>query len=281
MSAGTLHIVATPIGNLADVSPRALEALGQADLIACEDTRTSRTLLARHGITARVVPLHAHNERAASERLLGALRAGKNVSLISDAGTPAICDPGALLVAAAHREGIRVVPVPGPNAALAAYSASGFAADSFLFVGFLPAARGARRKTLAALEAACPVIIYEAPHRVLETVQDLCERFGGARELLLARELTKKFEELARMPLAEAGAWLLARPHRQQGEFVLILGPDSAPRAPDRVEGERVLSVLLQELPASDAARLTARITGLPRAELYALALGKKGKDAG
>jgi 16S rRNA (cytidine1402-2'-O)-methyltransferase len=281
MSAGTLHIVATPIGNLADASPRALEALRQADLIACEDTRTSRTLLAHHGIAARVVPLHAHNERAASERLLGALRAGKNVSLISDAGTPAISDPGALLVAAAHREGIRVVPLPGPNAALAAYSASGFAADSFLFVGFLPAARGARRKALAALEAACPVIIYEAPHRVLETVRDLRERFGGARELLIARELTKKFEELARLPLAEAGAWLLAQPHRQQGEFVLVLGPDSAPRAPDRVEGERVLGILLKELPASDAAKLAARISGLPRAELYALALGKKGKDAG
>ncbi|MGH8736168.1 MAG: 16S rRNA (cytidine(1402)-2'-O)-methyltransferase [Burkholderiales bacterium] len=281
MSFGTLHIVATPIGNLADASPRALQALAQADLIACEDTRTSRPLLSHHGIAARVVPLHAHNERAATERLLGALRAGKNVSLISDAGTPTISDPGALLVAAAHREGIRVVPVPGPSAALTAYSASGFSADRFLFVGFLPAARGARRKALAALDAACPVIIYEAPHRVLETVQDLCERFGGARELLLARELTKKFEELARLPLGEAGAWLLAQPHRQQGEFVFVLGPERAPRAPDRAEGERVLGILLKELPASDAARLAARITGLPRAELYAVALGKKGKDAG
>ncbi|MGH8747365.1 MAG: SAM-dependent methyltransferase, partial [Burkholderiales bacterium] len=179
------------------------------------------------------------------------------------------------------REGIRVVPVPGPSAALAAYSASGFGADRFLFVGFLPAARGARRKALAALDAACPVIIYEAPHRVLETVQDLCERFGGARELLLARELTKKFEEIARLPLGEAGPWLLAQPHRQQGAFVFVLGPESAPRTPDRVEGERVLGILLKELPASDAARLAARITGLPRAELYAVTLGKKGKDAG
>jgi 16S rRNA (cytidine1402-2'-O)-methyltransferase len=281
MSNGTLHIVATPIGNLADASPRALEALAQADLIACEDTRTSRTLLARHGIAARAVPLHAHNERAATERLLGALRAGKNVSLISDAGTPGISDPGALLVAAAHREGIRVVPVPGPSAALAAYSAAGFAADRFLFVGFLPAARGARRKALALLEASCPVIIYEAPHRVLETVQDLCERFGGARELLIARELTKKFEEVARMPLAEAGPWLLAQTHRQQGEFVLVLGPDAAPRAPDQAEGERILAILLKELPASDAARLAARISGVPRAVLYQVALGKKVKDAG
>ena len=281
MDTGTLHIVATPIGNLADASPRALETLARADLIACEDTRTSRTLLARHGIASRLVPLHAHNERAASARLLAALRAGKSVSLISDAGTPAISDPGALLVAAAHREGIRVVPVPGPSAALAAYSASGFAADRFLFAGFLPAASGARRKTLAVLNSPCPVIIYEAPHRVRETVQDLYECFGGARELLIARELTKKFEELVRLPLADAGAWLLAQPHRQQGEFVLVVGPETSARAPDRAEGERVLGILLKELPASDAARLAARITGLPRAELYAFALGIKSKDAG
>ncbi len=281
MSTGILHIVATPIGNLADVSPRALEALAQADLIACEDTRTSRTLLAHYGISARAVPLHAHNERAASERLLGALRAGRNVSLISDAGTPGVSDPGALLVAAAHREGIRVVPVPGPSAALAAYSAAGFAADRFVFAGFLPAARAARRKALAELDTKYPVIIYEAPHRVLESIEDLCECFGGARELLIARELTKKFEELARMPLSKARDWLLAQPHRQQGEFVLVLGPDASTRAPDAAEAERILGILLKELPASDAARLAARITGVPRATLYAVALGKKRKDAG
>ena len=164
---------------------------------------------------------------------------------------------------------------------LAAYSAAGFAADRFLFLGFLPAARGARRKALAALEATCPVIIYEAPHRVLETVQDLYQRFGSTRELLIARELTKKFEEVARMPLAEGPAWLLAQPHRQQGEFVLVLGPDSAPRAPDRAEGERILGILLKELPASDAARLAARISGVPRSVLYQIALGKKVEDAG
>lgn len=281
MSAGTLFVVATPIGNLADASPRALEALAGADLVACEDTRTSRALLTRHGIAARTVALHAHNERAATEKLLGALRAGKNVSLITDAGTPGVSDPGALLVAAAHRDGVRVVPVPGPSAALAAYCAAGFAADRFLFAGFLPSAHGARRKALAALEASCPVIFYEAPHRVLEAVQDLLERFGGERELVIARELTKKFEEVARMPLREARPWLLAQPHRQQGEFVLVLGPETAPRAPDQAEGERVLEILLKELPASDAARLAARITGAPRSALYAFALEKKAKDAG
>jgi 16S rRNA (cytidine1402-2'-O)-methyltransferase len=147
--------------------------------------------------------------------------------------------------------------------------------------GYPPAGPAARRKALAALDAKCPVIIYEAPHRVLESIEDLCEYFGGERELLIARELTKKFEELARMPLSAARDWLLAQPHRQQGEFVLVLGPDASAKAPDTAEAERILGILLRELPASDAARLAARITGVPRAGLYAVALGKKRKDAG
>src|SRR5882672_6191257 len=161
---GTLFVVATPIGNLADSSPRSIEVLRAADIIACEDTRTSRTLLAHHGIAARPVALHAHNERQAGERLLRALREGKSVALVSDAGTPGVSDPGALLVAAAHREGFRVVAVPGPSAAISAWSASGFASARFQFVGFVD------RKALKDLDAACPVILYEAPHRVLATV---------------------------------------------------------------------------------------------------------------
>jgi len=281
---GSLYIVATPIGNLADASPRALEALAQVDFIACEDTRTSRTLLARHGIAARTVALHEHNERAATAQLLAALREGKNIALVSDAGTPAVSDPGAVLVAAAHRAGVRVVPVPGPSAALAAFCASGFQADRFMFVGFLPSARAARRKALQALDAACPVILYEAPHRIAETVDDLLERFGGERELLIARELTKKFEEIVRLPLADARDWLRAGSHRQQGEFVLVLGPEASQRAPDEAEAERVLGILLDALPASEAARLAARITGAPRKTLYERALrlaGKKPADAG
>jgi 16S rRNA (cytidine1402-2'-O)-methyltransferase len=278
VSSGALYIVATPIGNLADAGPRALEVLARADVIACEDTRTSRTLLARHGISVRTVPLHEHNERAATARLLSALAAGKNVALVSDAGTPAVSDPGALLVAAAHQAGVRVVPVPGPSAALAAFSASGFSADRFLFVGFLPPARAARRKALQALETACPVILFEAPHRVADTVEDLAECFGGARELLIARELTKKFEEIVRLPLAEARDWLRAGPHRQQGEFVLVLGPDPSPRAPEQVQAERVLGILLDALPASEAAKLAARITGAPRKALYERALQLAGK---
>lgn len=269
---GTLYVVATPIGNLADASPRALEVLRQADLVACEDTRTTRTLLARHGIERTTLALHAHNERAASAKLLAALRGGSSVALVTDAGTPGISDPGALLVEAAHLAGLSVVPVPGPNAAVAAYSAAGFAADRFLFVGFLPAKPAARRKALAALDVPWPVIVYEAPHRVLETVEDLAARFGGERELVIARELTKKFEEVARLPLAQAAAWLSAGAHRQQGEFVLVLGAGTV-AAPGRDEGERVLDILLASLPASEAAKLAARITGAPRNALYKLAL--------
>ncbi len=273
MASGILYVVATPIGNLADASPRALETLAGADLVACEDTRTSRTLLARHGISARTVALHQHNEHAASAKLLAALREGKSVALVSDAGTPAISDPGALLVAQAHGAGIRVVPVPGPNAAVAAVCASGFAAERFLFAGFLPASRGARGKALAALDVPWPVVFYEAPHRVLETVADLVAQYGAAREIVIARELTKKFEELARLPLGAARDWLLAEAHRQQGEFVLVLGPGEVRAEGAQAEAERVLGVLLEALPPSEAARLAARITGAPRNALYAAAL--------
>jgi len=272
LSPGTLYVVATPIGNLADASARVLDTLRQAGLVACEDTRTTRTLLARHGIGAATLALHAHNERAAGAELLSALQAGKSVALVTDAGTPGVSDPGALLVESAHRAGIRVVPVPGASAAIAAYSASGFAADRFLFAGFLPAKAGARRKALEELDLPWPVILYEAPHRVLETVEDLAARFGGERELVIARELTKKFEEIARLPLGQAAAWLAAGPHRQQGEFVLVLAPGAA-AAPDALDAERVLGVLLEALPASEAAKLAARITGAPRNALYKRAL--------
>ena len=276
MPPGILYVVATPIGNLADAAPRALETLRRADVVACEDTRTTRTLLARHGIERATLALHAHNERAATAKLLAALQAGRSVALVSDAGTPGVSDPGALLVEAAHRAGIRVVPVPGPSATLAAYSAAGFAADRFVFVGFLPAKASARRRALTALDLPWPLILYEAPHRVLACVQDLLARFGGERELVIARELTKKFEEVARLPLAAAPAWLEAEAHRQQGEFVLVLGP-GAPARPDAAAAQRVLDTLLEALPAGEAAKLAARITGVPRNALYKRAL-QRGK---
>jgi len=272
MSAGTLYVVATPIGNLSDSSPRSVEVLRGAGLVACEDTRTTRTLLARHGIAARTVALHEHNERAAAATLIEALRAGKDVALVSDAGTPGLSDPGALLVAEAHRAGIRVSPVPGPSAAAAAFSAAGYPAAGFLFAGFLPASPSARRKALQALELPWPLVLYEAPHRIAATLEDLEARFGPAREVAIARELTKKFEEVARMALGEARAWLAAVPGRAQGEFVLVLAAGEA-REPAALDAERVLEALLESLAPSEAARLAARITGLPRRELYRKAL--------
>lgn len=273
---GTLYVVATPIGNLADASPRALETLRAAHFIACEDTRTSRTLLAHYGINARTVALHEHNERAAAPKLIAALREGKNVALISDAGTPGVADPGAWLVAEAHRAGIPVRPVPGPSAAAAALSAAGFPGSRFLFAGFLPAAAAARRKALETLDVPLPVVLYEAPHRVRETLTDLAVRFGPERELVIARELTKKFEEVARLPLGAALDWLGERREREQGEFVLVLAPGEE-RPAAALDAERVLGVLLEALAPSEAAKLAARITGLPKAELYRKAL-QRGK---
>jgi 16S rRNA (cytidine1402-2'-O)-methyltransferase len=271
MTAGTLFVVATPIGNLADASPRAVDVLRSCHVIACEDTRTTRTLLARHGIATRMVSLHEHNERSATAKLVASLLEGKDVALVSDAGTPALSDPGALLVSEAHRANIRVSPIPGPSAAAAAFSASGFAADRFLFAGFLPASGAARRKALEALEVPWPVIFYEAPHRIRASLEDLRQRFGDEREIAIARELTKKFEEVARLQLGQAAGWLDAQPHREQGEFVLVLAPGG--ERPASIDAERVLALLLEALPPSDAARLSARITGASRNELYRKAL--------
>jgi 16S rRNA (cytidine1402-2'-O)-methyltransferase len=273
MPAGTLYVVATPIGNLADASPRAIEALRSAQVIACEDTRTTRTLLARYAIEARSIALHQHNERAAAGKLIALLLEGKNIALVSDAGTPALSDPGALLVEQAHRAGIRVSPLPGPSAAAAALSVSGFATDRFLFVGFLPAAAAARRKALQALELPWPVVLYEAPHRIAAALEDLRVHFGDQREVLIARELTKKFEEVARLALGQAPGWLAAQPHRQQGEFVLVLAPGG--EAPPAIDADRVLAVLLEAVSPSEAAKLAARITGAPRNELYRKALAR------
>ncbi len=272
MSAGTLYIVATPIGNLADASPRCIEALRAADIVACEDTRTTRTLLAHYGIAARTVALHEHNERAASAKLIAALCGGQTIALVTDAGTPGVSDPGAWLIGEAHRAGVKVSPIPGPSAAVAAFAASGFTANGFLFAGFLPASRAARRKALETLDVAWPLVLYEAPHRIADTIADLAERFGGARQICIARELTKKFEEIVRLPLAGAAAWLVAAPHRQQGEFVLVIEPGEA-KAAQTIDAERVLDTLLDALAPSEAAKLAARITGVPKAILYRRAL--------
>jgi len=274
MSAGTLYVVATPIGNLADASPRSIEVLKGVALIACEDTRASATLLARFSVRVRTVSLHEHNERAAAAGLIELLRKGSDVALITDAGTPGLSDPGAHLVAEAHKAGVRVSPVPGPSAAVAAFSAAGFPASRFLFAGFLPASGSARRKALEELDQPWPVVLYEAPHRIGQTLGALAGRLGPEREIVVARELSKKFEEVARLRLGEAGAWLAADPHRGQGEFVIVIAAGAGKRAAT-VEAERVLDALLGALPPSDAAKVAARITGEPKAALYRKALDR------
>ena len=272
-----LYVVATPMGNLADITLRALEVLKGVDLIAAEDTRHSQRLLQQHGINVKMVPVHEHNEASAAGPILARLRAGGKVALVSDAGTPCISDPGARLVAAVQAAGFPVVPLPGPNAAITALCASGLDAPHFLFHGFLPPKPGARRKAIESLKAIpATLVFYEAPHRVVETVADLAELLEPERELVLARELTKMFESIVRLPLAEAPAWLAGDPNRCRGEFVLLV---SAPPAPEGLDAgaERVLKLLLAEgLPVKQAVKLATDITGVAKNTLYQRALELK-----
>ncbi len=259
-----------------DITLRALEVLRAVDAVAAEDTRVTRRLLEHHGIAARLFPLHEHNERARADAVARLLAAGKSVALVSDAGTPAVSDPGALLVAEMRRRGFRAVPVPGPSAAVAALSVAGDDAPHFLFNGFLPARRSARRRALEAIAGLeCSLVFYEAPHRIAECVADLREVLGPQRRATFARELTKVHETLHSCTLEEAGAWL-ERERQERGEFVVVVsgaGPRPAGADP---EAERVLGLLLEELPVSRAADLAARITGAPRKALYARALELK-----
>jgi 16S rRNA (cytidine1402-2'-O)-methyltransferase len=271
-----LYVVATPIGNLADISLRALDVLRAADTVACEDTRHARHLLDHHDIKAPLLAVHQHNEQQTAAKLIESIGQGKRVALISDAGTPGVSDPGARTVAAVRAAGHRVVPIPGASAAITALSASGLTDEQAHFVGFLPAKVGARRtalEKLATIEAA--LVFYEAPHRVVETIDDLLTGLGGEREIVIARELTKLFEQIVRLPLADAPAWLAADSNHQRGEFVLIVaGP--APREGLDAEAERVLKTLLAELPTKQAAKLAAEITGVGKNELYQRALALK-----
>ena len=276
---GTLYVVATPLGNLGDATLRAIDILAGADVIAAEDTRVTSVLLRHFGIATRPSSLHAHNERARSAQVVEWLRAGKSVALTSDAGTPAVSDPGAHVVRAVRAAGFPVVPVPGANAAAAAISGAGLVAERFVFLGFLPSTAKARRELLASM-AALPLalVVYEAPHRVRATVAELAKALGGARDLVISRELTKKFEEIARLPLGDADAWFAAEANRERGEFVLIVDAPEMSAAGDAApsldaESGRVLRALLAELPPARAARIAAEITGVPRDVLYAKAL--------
>ncbi len=277
----TLYAVATPIGNLRDITLRALDVLRGVDRIAAEDTRVSSGLLRHYGIATRLLALHEHNERAQAARIVDLLREGLSVALISDAGTPGVSDPGAELVAAVRRAGYNVLPIPGPSALTAALSVTGWPALPFTFVGFLPAKGAARRAALDALsEAHAALIFYEAPHRIVAALGDFAERLGGTRRITIGRELTKRFETVHESTLAGAVAWLAGDPDRQRGEFVLIV--EGAPVvAEEEIDSAdiRVLELLLRELPASRAARLAAEITGKPRRAFYERTIGTEAAE--
>jgi 16S rRNA (cytidine1402-2'-O)-methyltransferase len=271
--AGALYIVATPIGNVADITLRALHVLGLADRIAAEDTRNTAQLLSRYGISKPSIAVHEHNERSAAERVIEHLRLGERIACVSDAGTPGISDPGAKLVDAVRDAGFPVIPLPGASALTTALSAAGDWVRNFTFIGFLaskPKQRATQLQTLATQSAA--LVFYEAPHRIVETVQALADHLGGARQILIARELTKLHESLHRCTLAEAPTWLAGDPNRQRGEFVLVVEGAPQTEATENAH-DALLATLLEELSVSSAARLAATLTGASKNTLYARAL--------
>ncbi len=275
VEAGVLYVVATPIGNLGDMTPRAVEVLQRVDLIAAEDTRHSGRLLAHFGVGTATIALHEHNERAQAPRLLARVMAGESLALISDAGTPLVSDPGFHLVRLAREQGVCVVPVPGVSALMAGLSVSGLPTDRFVFEGFLPAKSGPRCKRLQALAGeARTLIFYEAPHRVRATLEDMVVVIGEGRRAVLARELTKTFETVKDAPLGELADWVRNDADQQKGEIVLLLAgaPDGGDSGDDS-EARRILGVLLEELSLSQASALAARITGLKKKQLYQLGL--------
>jgi 16S rRNA (cytidine1402-2'-O)-methyltransferase len=270
-SPGRLWVVATPIGNLGDLSPRARDTLKSVSLIAAEDTRHSAPLLAQAGAHAPTTALHEHNEGVQCERIVERLLAGDDVALVSDAGTPLVSDPGYRLVRAARAAGCEVSPVPGPCAAIAALSVAGLPSDRFVFEGFLPARTAARRERLQALAAETRTLIFhESAHRIVESIEDACGALGAEREAVLARELTKRFETVLGPTLGGIAARLAEDANQQRGEFVLLVaGAAGGPDAGRIAEGRRVYSLLREELPPARAAKLAAAITGAARKALY------------
>ena len=267
---GTLHVVATPIGNLGDLSPRALEVLRSVSAICAEDTRHTRQLLAHFGLERPLLALHQHNEDAQADQLVARLQAGDSLALVSDAGTPLVSDPGFRLVRAARAQGVRVSPVPGACAAIAALSVAGVPSDRFVFEGFLPAKGGARRERLSQVAAETRTLMfYEAAHRIEETLADMAAVFGPARRAVVARELTKLFETVLDGTLSELQARVAADPNQRKGEFVVVVegaGEDADARIR---EGQRLFAKLGEYLKPSQAAKLAAELSGAPRKALY------------
>ncbi len=278
-TAGVLYVVATPIGNLDDISSRARAVLSSVAVVAAEDTRRTRHLLEHFGLKASLLPLHEHNEAGQAQQVLERLAGGESVALVSDAGTPLISDPGYRLVVGARERGFAVTAVPGCCAAVAALSIAGLATNRFHFEGFLPPRPAAREERLRAL-AYFPetLVFYEAVHRIAETLADMARVFGESRCAFLARELTKLHETTYHGTLAEVHAGLMADPGRDKGEFTVVVAGAPA-HEPGREELERVVKVLAAELPAAQAATLAARLTGAPRRDAYRLALGSGGRD--
>ena len=274
---GTLYVVATPIGNLADISLRALHVLQLANVIGCEDTRHTQGLLRQYGIEKTLLAVHEHNELEAAVGVIERLQRGERVAYVSDAGTPAVSDPGARLVAAVRSAGFGIMPLPGASSVTTALSAAGMSGDSgFVFAGFLPSKAGERDQAVALLQTqARAVVILEAPHRIEALALAMAPL--GERLLTVGRELTKQFEEIATVRADGFAAWVAAGPQRTRGEFALVLHPTAQPVAKD--DGSRVLKLLLAELPLKTAVRLAADITGAPRNDLYDAALKLKKAD--
>jgi 16S rRNA (cytidine1402-2'-O)-methyltransferase len=274
---GTLYIVATPIGNLDDLSVRAGRVLEKVDVVAAEDTRHSGRLLQHLGLQKRLIALHDHNERDRAGSLLDELEAGRNVALVSDAGTPLISDPGYVLVKEARKRGFVVSPIPGPCALVTALSGAGLPTDRFLFVGFLPAKRSGRRSAIDGLrKEPATLVFYESPHRILETIRDMADLFGEARDIVLGRELTKTFETFYSGQIHQVLSALEADPHGTKGEFVVMV--HGAVVAEDNqdigtVDVDRLLTLLLAELPVKKVARMVAELTGQSKNDLYQRAL--------
>lgn len=275
---GTLYVVATPIGNLADLGARAVDILGSVERIVAEDTRHSRRLLQHYALQTPMSALHEHNEREQAPKLVQQLLEGHSLALISDAGTPLISDPGYNLVRLAHEAGARVVPVPGPSALICALSASGLPTDRFVFEGFLPAKSTARINRLQQLcQESRTLIFYESSHRIVESLHDMSEVFGAQRPAVLARELTKQFETIHGDTLQALSQWVADDPNQQKGEIVvLVQGLAEAEGHAITPEAERILTVLLEELPIKTAAKLAARLTGIKKRELYEYGLTLK-----
>ena len=274
----TLYVVATPIGNLRDITLRALDILAHVDRVVAEDTRNSAMLLRHHGIDAKLVSLHQHNERERAAQIVEQLGAGQSLALVSDAGTPGISDPGAILVDCIRAAGYAVVPIPGASALSTALSASGMQTLPFSFHGFLPVKSAARKKYLQSIAAHTGTLIfYEAPHRVVESIDDLCAVFSAERAIVIARELTKLFETIHRCALGEAASWLAADANRLKGEFVLMIDGAAPDASATDAELQRLLRILLaEELPVKQVAKLAAAISGASKNNAYEQALALK-----